>query len=142
MENARILAAILNKWLQPVVQHFTINKLDNVPAIIGISNKIKSTGWVSPQWSLGKELSPLLGDVSGIILEPMITKYLYNVPDDAIPKIAHDIVDNAIKKGSLTLFEGNVAFELEDLQELKKMLNINLPYQEVEQYKIKTDYEV
>lgn len=139
MQNARILSAVLNKWMQPVVQQLTSGRLDNLPFFASLSNKIRSTGWVSPQWSLGKELSPLLGDVMGAVVEPMIMGYLQGVPDNALPKIAHSVVDNAIKQGGLSLMEGNVEFDLEDLEELKKLLNWNLPVSDNDTYKVITE---
>lgn len=137
--NARILSAVLNKWLQPVLQQLTSGRLDNLPFLASLSNKIRSTGWVSPQWSLGKELSPLLGDIMGAVVEPMIMGYLKGVPDESLPKIAHSIADNAIKQGGLSLMEGNVEFDLEDLEELKKLLNWNLPLKDNDTYKVITE---
>lgn len=96
---------------------------------------------MSPQWSLGKELSPLLGDIVGTIAEPIMMQYLQGVPDSALPKIAHSIVDNAIKNGSLSLMEGNIVFEIEDLQELKKLLDWNLPISEDDVYNVITEEE-
>ena len=139
--NARILSAVLNKWMQPAVRQLTSGRLDTMPFFASVSNKIRSTGWVSPQWSLGKELSPLLGDVAGVIVEPMLMRYLQGVPDEALPKIAHGIVDNAIKQGGLSLMENNVVFELEDLQELKKLLDWNLPISEDDVYNVITEEE-
>lgn len=141
MQNARILSAVLNKWLQPAVLQLTSGRMDNLPFLASLSNKIRSTGWVSPQWSLGKELSPLLGDVMGVVVEPMIMGYLQGVPDESLPKIAHSIADNAIKQGGLSLMEGNVVFELEDLEELKRLLNWNLPLSDNDIYQVKTKEE-
>lgn len=39
-------------------------------------------------------------------------------------------IDDAIKNGGLSLFEGKVEFEPEDLEELKTLLKYNLPIQE------------
>ena len=139
--NARILSAVLNKWMQPALQQLTSGRLDNLPFFASVSNKIRSTGWVSPQWSLGKELSPLLGDIVGTIAEPIMMQYLQGVPDSALPKIAHSIVDNVIKNGSLSLMEGNIVFEIEDLQELKKLLDWNLPISEDDVYNVITEEE-
>lgn len=142
MENAKILSAVVNKWAQPAIQQLTSGRLDNLPLFATISNKIRSTGWVSPQWSLGRELSPLLGDAMGSIVEPMLLRYLQGIPDEALPKMAHGIVDNAIQQGGLSLMDGNVIFDLEDLRELKKLLEWNLPLASEEVYNVITKEEV
>ena len=41
------------------------------------------------------------------------------------------IMDDAIKNGGLSLFEGKIEFEKEDLEELKSLLRYNLPIQDV-----------
>ena len=58
--NAQILAAVLAKWGQPAIEQLTSGKLDNLPCMQAVSNKVRSMGWVSPNWSLGKELSPMM----------------------------------------------------------------------------------
>ena len=90
-------------------------------------------------WSLGNEVAPLLSGVTTQLVEPMISQYLQGIPDQAIPQMAHQLVENAIKQGQLTLFEGNVVFELCDLEELQKLLKYNLPIKEEECYKVKTE---
>ena len=92
-------------------------------------------------WSLGNEVAPLLGGVTTQLVEPMIGQYLQGIPDEAIPRMAHQLVENAIKQGQLTLFEGNVVFELCDLEELQKLLKYNLPIKEEECYKVKLNEE-
>lgn len=136
--NYQILSAVLAKWGQPIAQAFAQGRLMQVPFLANIEAKIKSTGWVSPMWSLGKELSPLLGNVSAKMIEPMIANYLKGVPDNMLPQLAHSIVDNAIANGGLTLFEGNIEVEVEDLRELKKLLRYNLPITVVDCYEVKT----
>lgn len=141
MNNRTILAAVLAKWAQPAINQMTSGRLDTLPFLAAISNKVRSTGWVSPQWSLGKELSPLLGNAVNSLVEPLIASYLQGVPDEAIPNMAHSIVDEAIKQGELSLFEGNVIFEKEDLEELKNYLDYNLPLTASSQYVVKTGEE-
>ena len=139
--NRQILAAVLNKWLQPALQQMAGAKLMQLPFLSNIEAKIKSTGWVSPMWSMANEVAPLLGGVTTQLVEPMISQYLQGIPDQAIPKMAHQLVENAIKQGQLTLFEGNVVFELCDLEELQKLLKYNLPIKEEECYKVKLNEE-
>ena len=137
--NRQILAAVLNKWMQPALAQLAGAKLMRLPFLANIEAKIKSTGWVSPMWSMANEVTPLLGGVVTQVVEPIIADYLKGIPDQAIPKMAHTMVENAMKQGQLTLFEGNVVFELCDLEELHKLLKYNLPITENECYQVKTE---
>ncbi|MDY5183642.1 MAG: hypothetical protein SPK35_08095 [Prevotella sp.] len=136
--NAQILAAVLTKWGQPAIEQLTSGRLDNLPWMQAITNKVRSTGWVSQSWSLGRELAPIMGSMTDVIVTPMIERYLSTMPDDSIPSVAHKFVDAALVNGSLSLFEGNVVFEKEDLDELKNYLNWNLPLGESPAYEVKT----
>ena len=137
--NARILGAILNKWAQPLIGTFLGGHVQSIPFIQNIENKIRSTGWVSQRWTLMGELSPLMESLTGNLVAPMIEGYLQKVDDATIPKMAHAIVDDALKKGELNLFEGKVVFERSDLQQLKRLLELNLPYNVEDDVIIKTD---
>ena len=128
--NAQKLAAVLNKWAQPAIQELLGNNLSRLPFLSSIESKIKSTGWVSPMWSMAKEISPVLDGVSSSLVEPFLAKYISGIPDDSIPQLAHNVVDDAIKNGSLSLFQGKVEFDPEDLEELKTLLKYNLPIKE------------
>lgn len=128
--NAQILSAIINKWAQPFLQSFMTGKVQSLGFLSNIESKIKSTGWVSPRWSIMQDLSPLMESVSGSLVTPMLNRYLSQLDDAAIPQMAHNIVDDALKKGSLNLFEGKVEIERADLEYLKKLLDYNLPYNE------------
>lgn len=108
------------------------------PVVQAIENKIRSTGLVNPNWSLTKELSPMIEPITNSIVQPMLNRYLSNVPDEAIPAMAHGIIDKAIGEGKLELMEGKLIFDKEDLQELKNLLNYNLPIKENEEYNVIT----
>lgn len=137
--NARILGAILNKWAQPLVGTFLSGQMQSIPFVAGLENKIRSMGWVSSKWSLLGELSPLMESVTGNLIAPMIERSLSNIPDDTIPKMAHAIVDDALKNGELRLFEGKVIFEREDLANLKRLLDLNLPLNDEDDVEIKME---
>lgn len=137
--NRQILAAVLNKWVQPAIAQIASGRLSRLPFVSNIEAKIKATGFVSPMWSMGSEIAPLFKGLSSSLVEPIIAKYLQGVPDEAIPQMAHNIVNDAIKNGGLNLFEGNVVFEVEDLEELRTLLRYNLPITEIETYQVKTE---
>lgn len=128
--NAQKLAAVLNKWAQPAIQGLLGTRLGQLPFIANIDAKLRSTGWVSPMWSISKETSPLLDGLSSSLVEPMLARYLQGIPDEAIPELAHKVVEDAIRNGGLSLFEGKVEFETDDLEELRTLLRYNLPVPE------------
>ena len=137
--NRQKLAAVLNKWAQPAINGLVGSKLGQLPFLANVEAKVKSTGWVSPMWSLSKEIAPLFGGLSSSLVEPMLERYLQNIPDDAIPQVAHAVVADAIRNGGLVLFEGNMEFEVEDLEELQMLLRYNLPIAEAETYTVLTE---
>ena len=128
--NAQKLAAVLNKGAQPAIQGLLVTRLGQLPFIANIDAKLRSTGWVSPMWSISKEISPLLDGLSSSLVEPMLARYLQGIPDEAIPELAHKVVEDAIRNGGLSLFEGKVEFETDDLEELRTLLRYNLPVPE------------
>ena len=134
--NAQILSGVLAKWGQPIITTIASGKLMKLPFLANIEAKIKSTGWVSPMWNLTQNIMPLLGGMSSSIIEPIIANYLKNIPDEMIPQLAHSIVENAIKNGGISLFEDNIEFEVEDLEELQKLLRYNLPIVATETYQV------
>lgn len=137
--NAQILSAVINKWAQPVIRTFLQGKVQSLGFLQNIEAKVKSTGWVSPNWSLIQDLSPIMEGVTGSIVTPVLSKYLSMVDDASIPKMAHDIVDEALKQGKLSILEGKVELETEDLIELKQLLNNNLPISDEAGYKVITE---
>ena len=136
--NAQILAAVLTKWGQPAIEQLTSGRLDNLPWMQAMTNKVRSTGWVSQSWSLGRELAPMMGSMTEAIVTPIIERYLSSMPDGSIPVIAHKFVDAAIENDGLTLFDGNVTFDKDDLTELKHYLEWNLPLDASPVYEVKT----
>lgn len=137
--NAQILSAVINKWAQPLIKTILAGKVQSIGFLQNLESKVKSTGWVSPNWSLMQDLSPIMEGITGSLITPMLSKYLSMVDDASIPKMAHDIVDEALKQGKLSIMEGKVELETEDLIELKNLLNYNLPMREEQTYKVITE---
>ena len=139
--NAAILSAVVSKWAQPIILTFAEQHLSSLPFVQAINNKVISMGWVSSSWSITKELSPIMEGLTSSLAAPILGKYLAGMDDASIPMMAHGIVDAAIDAGELSLFDGKIIVELEDLEELKKYLNWNLPIAESEKIKVKTKEE-
>lgn len=139
ISNRQILAAVLSKWAQPAIRQIAAAKCASIPFLAALNNKVRSTGWVSPQWRLEQEIAPMLDGLSAALVEPFILSQLGGLDDASIPQMAHGIVDEALKHGQLSLFEGNIVFEPDDLRELKTLLNYNLPIERGEVYKVITE---
>lgn len=137
--NAHKLSAVLTTWINPVVQQFAAGRMSTLPFVQLIENKVKSSGWVSPAWSLASEISPILNNVSSALVHPMLQRYISQVPDANLPKMAHSIVDEAIRQGQLSIMEGKIVFEKEDLEELKQLLSYNLPLTAEDDYEVITE---
>lgn len=138
-DNKQKLLAVLNYWAQPVIKYIVQSRL-NIPGLALIDNKVRSTGWVSQEWSVLNDLTAIASPCSYEILMMFLYPKIQNVPDDMIPTLAHSICDAQIRNGGLALFEGNVKFSVDDLKELKKLLNINLPNNnKIEQYTVLTE---
>ena len=135
--NAQILSAVLNKWGQPIVDAFLRSRLQSIGFLQNIESKVKATGWVSPNWTIMQDLTPFIESITGAVITPMLSNYLSQIDDDAIPKVAHDIVDNALKHGKLELLERKIILENSDLVELKNLLNYNLPLNKETVYEVK-----
>lgn len=85
----------------------------------------------------------MLGGLANQLVEPLLSNYLKDIPDAMIPQLAHSLVDNAIKQGGLSLFEGKIELEAEDLEELRTLLRYNLPIADAgETYKVITQKEI
>lgn len=126
--NAQILAAILNRVGQPIIQHFIGMKMQNSPIVSGIENWVRNLGITGPNWNLTSELMPFIQPMSGMVVEPMLAQYISNVPDAMIPGMAHSIVDKALQMGKVPVLGGMIVLEEKELREIKRLLNANMPY--------------
>lgn len=137
--NSQILAAVVSQWIQPLIGSFVGSKIGNIPMLGAAENWIKNLGIVSPNYSIIKDLMPIIGGASDVIVVPMLNKYLSMVDDASLPAMAHGIVDKAIENGELTLAEGYITFEEPDLKRLKRLLELNLPLPAEVGYIVKTE---
>lgn len=125
--------------MQPLIGSFVTSKIGNIPMLGAAENWVKNLGIVSPNYSIIKDLMPIIGGASDVIVVPMLNKYLSMVDDASLPAMAHGIVDKAIENGELSLAEGYITFEESDLKRLKRLLELNLPLPKDECYIVKTE---
>ena len=137
--NSQILAAVVSQWMQPLVGSFVTSKIGNIPFLGAAENWVKNLGIVSPNYSIMKDLMPIIGGASDVIIVPMLNKYLSMVDDASLPAMAHGIVDKAIENGELSFAEGYLTFEEADLKRLKRLLELNLPLPAEVGYIVKTE---
>ena len=137
--NREILSAVITTWAEPLIGMLANGKLSQIPVLANIESKVRSTGWVSGNWNIGAELAPFMSGLVNTLVQPLLSQYLSSIPDDAIPNMAHSIVDTALEKGELSLLEGNITFDKDDLQCLKRLLNANLPSTKIKPIKLKED---
>lgn len=137
--NSQILAAVVSQWLQPLIGSVMAGKMGDIPMLGAAENWIKNLGIVSPNYSIMKDLMPIIGGASDVIIVPMLSKYLEKVDDASLPAMAHGIVDKALENGELSLAEGFITFEEADLKKLKRLLELNLPLPDDRGYIVKTE---
>jgi hypothetical protein len=125
--------------MQPLIGSFVSSKIGNIPMLGAAENWVKNLGIVSPNYSIMKDLMPIIGGASDVIIVPMLSKYLEKVDDASLPAMAHGIVDKAIENGELSLAEGFITFEEPDLKRLKRLLELNLPLPDDRGYIVKTE---
>lgn len=136
--NSQILSAVVSQWMQPLIGSLVTNKIGSIPMLGAAENWIKNLGIVSPNYSIVKDLMPIIGGASDVVILPVLNRYLSKLDDESIPAMAHGIVDKAIENGELSLAEGYLTFEEADLKRLKRLLELNLPIKEQECYIVKT----
>lgn len=137
--NSQILAAVVSQWVQPLIGTLVTGKISNIPMLGAAENWVKNLGIVSPNYSIVKDLMPIIGGASDVIIVPILNKYLSMLDDASLPAMAHGIVDQAIENGELSLAEGYLTFEEPDLKRLKRLLELNLPLPAESGYVVKTE---
>ena len=118
--NSQILSAVVSQWIQPLIGSLVTSKMNNIPFLGAAENWIKNLGVVSPNYSIVKDLMPIIGGASDVIVVPFLNKYLSMLDDASLPAMAHGIVDKALENGELSLAEGVITFDENDLKKLKQ----------------------
>lgn len=134
--NSEILAAVLNHFSQPLIKELAGMRLSQTSGFQMVENVIRKWLPVSPDYSLMNDLSFIFEGATSKTVVPLLSKSLATIPDDMIPNLAHSIVDSALSSGKLDFIEGKIKFTQQDFQDLKNLLNYNLPLKETEEYKV------
>lgn len=135
--NSQILAAVVSEWARPAISQIAAGNIMRLPMLQSLQATIGSIGLVSGAYNLQKDIEPLIQPVVNSLITPMLAKYFGQIPDESIPQMAHDIVEKVRYNGPLSILEGVVTFDEEDLDELADLLQKNLPVENVDHYQVK-----
>ena len=64
-----------------------------LPMLQSLQATIGSLGLVSGNYSLQADVEPMIQPVVNALVTPMLAKYFGNIPEESIPQMAHDVVD-------------------------------------------------
>lgn len=135
--NSQILAAVVSEWARPAISQIAAGNLMKLPMLQSLQATISSMGLVNGNYSLQKDIEPLIQPVVNSLVIPMLARYFGQIPEESIPQMAHDVVDKIRYNGPLSILEGLVTFDEDDLDELADLLQKNLPVESVDHYQVK-----
>lgn len=139
MHNARILSAVLAHWASPAIRQMVAAKIDRMPAMAMVTQWARESGLApSAGWTIGQDLLPIVNGLSTATIGGLLLPFVSQIPDSAIPNLAYSIVKHGEEHQGLQLMGGNVRIDMEDIRELKRLLDLNLPQTETEETEIKT----
>ena len=136
-KNSQILAAVVSEWARPALSQIAAGNLMRLPMLQSLQATIGSLGIVSGNYALQKDIEPLIQPIINSLITPMLARYFGQIPEESIPQMAHDIVEKMRANGSMSILEGMVTFEEEDLAELADLLDKNLPIGQTQDYQVK-----
>jgi len=128
--NAHILAAVLTFWARPAISQVATAKLAQLPMMQSLQQSIVGMGLVNSAYTIANDLHPLILPMVNNVLQPYLEKMFSQIPDEALPGLARDIIADAQAKGSYTILDGLITLEVEDIKELKALVEKNLPQEE------------
>lgn len=135
--NSQILAAVVSEWARPAISQIAAGNIMQLPMLQSLQATISSLGLVSGTYNLQKDIEPIIQPVVNSLITPMLSRYFGQIPEESIPQMAHDIVEKMRSNGPLSILEGVITFDEEDLDELSDLLQKNLPVESVDHYQVK-----
>ena len=136
-KNSQILAAVVSEWARPAISQIAAGNLMRLPMLQSLQATISSLGIVSGSYALQKDIEPLIQPIVNSIITPMLSRYFGQIPEESIPQMAHDIVEKLRGNGPVSVLEGVVTFDEEDITELSDLLDKNLPVGQTPGYQVK-----
>ena len=136
-KNSQILAAVVSEWARPAISQIAAGNLMRLPMLQSLQATISSLGIVSGSYALQKDIEPLIQPIVNSLITPMLSRYFGQIPEESIPQMAHDIVEKMRGNGPVSVLEGMVTFDEEDITELSDLLDKNLPVGQTPGYQVK-----
>ena len=136
-KNSQILAAVVSEWARPAISQIAAGNLMRLPMLQSLQATISSLGIVSGSYALQKDIEPLIQPIVNSLITPMLARYFGQIPEESIPQMAHDIVEKMRNNGPVSVLEGMVTFDEEDITELSDLLDKNLPVGQTPDYQVK-----
>ena len=136
-KNSQILAAVVSEWARPAISQIAAGNLMRLPMLQSLQATISSLGIVSGSYALQKDVEPLIQPIVNSLITPMLARYFGQIPEESIPQMAHDIVEKMRGNGPVSVLEGMVTFDEDDITELSDLLDKNLPVGQTPGYQVK-----
>lgn len=138
MTNAQIFSAIIARWASPAVRQLLAGQLDRLPIMTQATQWIRSIGLApSHSWTLGQELLPLLNGMSEATVTGLLAPYISRIPDTAIPHLAHELARRSSGTEPVQILGGTITIDREELEELKRLIELNFPAETQEKIEIR-----
>ena len=134
--NAQKLAAVVSFWARPALTQLATSRLSSLPMMQNLQQSIVASGLVSQAYNISADLMPIMAPVINNLLQPYLEKQLAQLPDESIPALARDVLAEAEKKGSMSIMDGFLTLEAQDIQELRQLVEKNLPMAERQGYDV------
>lgn len=134
--NAQKLAAVVSFWARPALTQLATSRLSSLPMMQSLQQSIVASGLVSQAYNISADLMPIMAPVINNLLQPYLEKQLAQLPDESIPALARDVLAEAEKKGSMSIMDGFLTLEAQDIQELRQLVEKNLPMADRQGYEV------
>lgn len=134
--NAQKLAAVVSFWARPALTQLATSRLSSLPMMQSLQQSIVASGLVSQAYNISADLMPIMAPVINNLLQPYLERQLAQLPDESIPALARDVLAEAEKKGSMSIMDGFLTLEAQDIQELRQLVEKNLPMSDRQGYEV------
>ena len=140
--NSEILTAVLVAWAKPMVDGIVAKSLGEYQPVVAANEWVKKYFPVASNYSIVNDLSFLVAPSAEIVVGNFVRNGIakLGVADADIPgyaaKLVASMLEKAEKDGSVTLFN-TIELEKSDLEQLRHLLECNLPVEVAERYEVK-----
>lgn len=126
----------MSHWARPALTQLATSRLSSLPMMQSLQQSIVASGLVSQAYNISADLMPIMAPVINNLLQPYLEKQLAQLPDESIPALARDVLAEAEKKGSMSIMDGFLTLEAQDIQELRQLVEKNLPMADRQGYEV------